>query len=77
MKDEIKAIEPRHLRSHTVSDTSISSTSRARVRYRPNHQFSTIYISQISFVSVPFPVPPKKIANCVRSQIHISEEKAD
>ena len=32
MKDEIKAIEPRRLRSRTVSDTSISSTPNPTVR---------------------------------------------
>ena len=77
MKDGIKPIEPPRLRSRTVSDTSISSTSSATVHYYPKHQLSTIYISQINFVSVHSPVPPKKIANCSRHQIHISEEEAD
>ena len=77
MKDEIKPIEPRRLRSCTVSDTSISSTSSAIVHYCRKHQLSTTYISQINFVSVHSPVPPKEIANCSRPQIHISEEEAD
>ena len=74
MKDEIKLIEPRRLRSRTVSDTSILSTSSATVHYCRKHQLSTTYISQINFVSVHSPVPPKEIANCSRPQIHISEE---
>ena len=77
MKDKIKAIEPRRLRSCTVSDTSILSTSSATVHYSRKHQLSTTYISQINFVSVHSPVPPKEIANCSRPQIHISEEEAD
>ena len=77
MKDEIKPIEPRRLRSRTVSDTSISSTSSATVHYCRKHQLSTAYISQINFVSVHSPVTPKEIANCSRPQIHISEGEAD
>ena len=77
MKDEIKPIEPRRLRSRTVSDTSISSTSNATVHYCRKHQLSTTYISQRNFVSVHSPVPPKEIANCSRLQIHISEGEAD
>ena len=74
MKDEIKAIEPRHFRSIAVSDTSVSSTLSATVRYRQNHQFSTTHISHISFISVPSPVLPKKIANFGCPQTHTSEE---
>ena len=74
MKDEIEPIEPRRLPSRTVSDTSISSTSSATVHYCRKHQLSTTYISQINFVSVHSPVPPKEIANCSRPQIHISKE---
>ena len=77
MKDEIKPIKARHLLSRTVSDTSISSTSSATVHYCRKHQLSTIYISQLNFVSVHSPVPPKEIANCSRPQIYISEEEAD
>ena len=76
MKDEIKPIEPRRLRSHTVSDTYISSTSSATVHYYRKHQLSTACISQINFFSAHSPVPPKEIANCSRPQIHISEEEA-
>ena len=47
------------------------------VYYCRKHEFSTTHISQISFVSVPSPVLPKKIANCGRPEIHISEEEAD
>ena len=77
MKDKIKPIEPRRLRFRTVSDTSIASTSSATVHYCRKHQLSTTYISQINFVSVHSPVPPKEIANCSRPQIHISEKEAD
>ena len=77
MKDEIKPIEPRRLRSCTVSDTSISSTSSATVHYCRKHQLSTTYISQINFVSVHSPASPKEIANCSRPQIHVSEEEAN
>ena len=66
MKDEIKTIEPRRLRSRTVSDTSISSTSSTTVHYCRKHQLSTTYISQRNFISVHSPVPPKEIANCSR-----------
>ena len=77
MEDEIKSIERRRLRSPTVSDTSISSSSSATVHYCRKHQLSTTYISQINFVSVHSPVSPKEIANCSRPQIHILEEEAD
>ena len=77
MKDEIKPIEPRRLRSHTISDTSISSTLSATVHYCRKHRLSTTYISQINFVSVHSSVSSKEIANCSRPQIHISEEEAE
>ena len=77
MKDEIKPIEPRRLRSRTVCDTSFSSTSSATVHYCRKHKISTTYISQINFVSVHSRVSSKEIANCSRPQIHISEEAAD
>ena len=73
IEDQLKYSKSRRLRSHTISDTSISSISSASVCRRRQHQFSTTRISQISFVSVPTSVLPKKIANCGRPQIHISE----
>ena len=74
MKDEIKPIEPRRLRSRTVFDTSISSTSSATVHYCRKYQLSTTYISEINFVLVHSPMSPKEIASCSRPQIHILEE---
>ena len=71
MKAEIKLMEPRRLRSRTVSDASISSTLSATVHYCRRHQLSATYISQTNFVSVHSHVPPKEIANCSHPQIHI------
>ena len=72
-----EATEVRQLRSRASSSASATSKSPPVVRSHRLRQFSTASITQTSFVTVPSPLPPKKISNSGRRRILLSEAEED
>jgi hypothetical protein len=67
----------RQLRSRTSSTASTSSKSPPVVRSHRSRHFSTASIIKMNFVSVPSPIPPKKISNVGRPRTRLSEVEVD
>ncbi|CAF4158504.1 unnamed protein product [Rotaria sp. Silwood2] len=69
--------QDRQLRSPASSTASATLKSPTVARFHRNRRFSIALITQTNFVSIPLPIPLKKISNSGRPRVRLSEEEAD